>query len=278
MSMAGQEGPLRGMRGFASIATGYSGMELMVGYPEIDTSTGLLPFGLGDTTMAIQAVVGALVALHHRENTGEGQFVDVSQMDSAASTLGEPMLTHQLLGDRVGPQGNTHSRFFPHGIFQATGDERWLALAIRNESEWQALCKVMGREDWAEDAALSSAERRRERADEINQAIRAWSLQQDRDATIEQLIAVGVPVSGVFELEERNADSQFTTRGLCYQHEFEGFDPCRIYSTPWLLSETPAAVTGKTPALGENNDYVFKQLVELSDDEIASLKEKGVLI
>ena len=58
MSMAGQEGPLRGMRGFASIATGYSGLELMVGYPEIDTSTGLLPFGLGDTTMAIQAVIG----------------------------------------------------------------------------------------------------------------------------------------------------------------------------------------------------------------------------
>ena len=108
MSMAGQEGPLRGMRGFASIATGYSGLELMVGYPEIDTSApALLPFGLGDTTMAIQAVVGALVGPPPpRADCGEGQFVDVSQIDcSAASTLGEPLLDYQLSGKRRRPAG-----------------------------------------------------------------------------------------------------------------------------------------------------------------------------
>jgi crotonobetainyl-CoA:carnitine CoA-transferase CaiB-like acyl-CoA transferase len=204
MSMAGQEGPLRGMRGFASIATGYSGMELMVGYPEVDTSTGLLPFGLGDTTMAIQAVVGALVALHERADSGQGQFVDVSQMDSAASTLGEPLLAHQLAGDAVGPQGNTHTRYFPHGIFPAEGEERWLALAARDENEWHALCAAIGRDDWAKDASLADASGRRERAAEIDGAIEAWCSGRERDAAVEALVAAGVPASPVFELEERN--------------------------------------------------------------------------
>ncbi|MBW2421267.1 MAG: CoA transferase [Deltaproteobacteria bacterium] len=278
MSMAGQEGPLRGMRGFASIATGYSGMELMVGYPEVGTSTGLLPFGLGDTTMAIQAVVGALAALHERASSGQGQFVDVSQMDSAVSTLGEPLLAHQLAGDRVGPQGNTHTRYFPHGIFPAEGEERWLALAARDEDEWRGLCTAIGRDDWAADASLASAPGRRERAGEINEAIEAWCRGRERDAAVDALVAGGVPASPLFELEERNAHPHFVERGLCYQHEFADFDPCRIYGTPWLFSETPAAVTRKTPTLGENNDYVFKELVGLGDDEIAALKEKGVLV
>jgi crotonobetainyl-CoA:carnitine CoA-transferase CaiB-like acyl-CoA transferase len=278
MSMAGQEGPLRGMRGFASIATGYSGMELMVGYPEDGTSTGLLPFGLGDTTMAIQAVVGALVALHERANSGQGQFVDVSQMDSAASTLGEPLLAHQLAGDAVGPQGNGHTRDFPHGIFPAEGEERWLALSARDEGEWRALCAVIGRDDWAADASLTSAGARRERASEINAAIEAWCRGQERDAAVDALVAASVPASALLELEERNAQPHFVDRGLCYQHEFEDFDACRIYGTPWLFSATPAEVTRKTPTLGENNDYVFKELVGLGDDEIESLKEKGVLV
>jgi crotonobetainyl-CoA:carnitine CoA-transferase CaiB-like acyl-CoA transferase len=278
MSMAGQEGPLRGMRGFASIATGYSGLELLVGYPEVDTSTGLLPFGLGDTTMAIQAVIGVLAALHHRERCGAGQFVDVSQIDSAASTLGEPLLEYQLSGKVAGPQGNAHTHFFPHGTFAAAGEERWLTLAARDGDEWRALCGAMGRDDWAGDASLASADQRRARAAEINGAIAAWCRDRDRDAAADALAAAGVPASPLLELEERNEHPHFSERGLTLQHEFEGFDPCRIYATPWRLSDTPAELTRKTPTLGENNDYVFRELVGLADDEIERLTEADVLV
>jgi benzylsuccinate CoA-transferase BbsF subunit/naphthyl-2-methylsuccinate CoA transferase subunit len=228
--------------------------------------------------MAIQAVIGALAALHHRARTGEGQFVDVSQMDSSASTLGEPLLAHQLAGDSVGPQGNGHPYFCPHGIFAAAGEERWLTLAVRTDQEWRALCGVMGRDDWAADATLGTSAQRRERAGEINEAITAWSSGLERDAAVESLVAAGIPAAALLDLDERNEHPHFVERGLCYRHEFDDFDPCRIYSTPWLFSETPAEVTRKTPTLGENNEYVFKQLVELSDDEIARLTEEGVLV
>ena len=278
MSMAGQQGPHRGMRGFASIATAYSGLELMVGYPEAGISTGLLPFGIGDTTMAIQAVMGGLAALHHRDNTGEGQFVDVAQTDSSTATLAEPLLEYQLQGKLAGPQGNHHAQLFPHGLFAASGEERWLSLAVRNEREWKALCEVMGRPEWASDASLDTVEGRRARADEINAAISEWCAGQERDAAAEALTAAGVPASELLELEERNAHPQYQERDFILEHDFEGFDPCRIYATPWQLSATPPELTGPTPTLGEHNNYVFKEILGLGDDEIADLQKREILV
>ncbi len=278
MSMAGQQGPLKGMRGFASIATGYSGLELMVGYPDTGVSTGLLPFGLGDTAMAIQAVAGALIALHHRKRTGEGQFVDVSQIDSATAGLGEPLLEYQMTGEVAGPQGNTHAQYFPHGAFAAQGEEQWVTLAVRDASEWKQLCGVLGRDEWAGDASLQDAAGRRARAGEIDGAIATWLADQDRDEACDALSAAGVPAAPIFDLDERNAHPHFVARGLVWDHPYEGFDPCKIYGTPWLLSATPAELVCPTPALGEHNDAVFKDIMKLGDEEIAKLVEAGILV
>ena len=166
----------------------------------------------------------------------------------------------------------------PHGTFAAAGEERWLTLAARDEDEWRGLCGAIGRDDWAADASLASPEQRRARAAEIDAAIAGWCRDRDRDAAAEALAAAGVPASPILELEERNEHPHFAARGLSLQHEFEDFDPCRIYATPWLLSETPAALTRKTPALGENNDYVYRDLLGLAEDEIERLKEEGVLV
>lgn len=278
MSMAGQEGPLRGMRGFASIATGYSGLELMVGYPEEGVSTGLLPFGLGDVTMSVQAVIGALAALEHRDRTGAGQFVDVSQIDCAAATMGEPLLAHQCLGEVPGAQGNAHPAFFPHGIFAAAGDERWVALAVRDAEEWRGLATVIGRPEWADDPTLADAAGRRARAGEIGDAVAAWCRERDRDEAADRLAAAGVPAAPLLELEERNAHPHWVAQGFTVEHDHEGFDPCTIYATPWHLTASPPEVLRPTPRLGEHNDYVFGELLGLDEAEVARLVEAGVLV
>lgn len=277
MSMAGQEGPLRDMRGFASIATGYSGLELMVGYPEDGTATGLLPFGLGDTTMAIQGVIGALAALRHRDETGEGQFVDVSQIDAATATMGEPLADFQLTGAVAGAQGNLHPWFCPHGIYPAGGEERWVALAVRDEVEWAALCGVLGRDDWAGDPALATAAGRRERGEEIDAALVEWCTGWDRDAAADALAAAGVPAAPVLELAQRDAHPQFTERAFTWPHEAEGWDPCTVYATPWRLTATPAEMVRPTPLLGEHSESVYRDLLGLTDDEIARLRADKVL-
>jgi crotonobetainyl-CoA:carnitine CoA-transferase CaiB-like acyl-CoA transferase len=278
MSMAGQEGPLRGMRGFASIATGYSGLELMVGYPEEGVSTGLLPFGLGDVTMSVQAVIGALAGLEHRDRTGAGQFVDVSQIDCSVASMGEPLLDYQLTGRVAGAQGNAHFAHCPHGLYATAGDDRWLALAVRDEREWSALARLIGRPEWADDPALATAAGRRARVDEIDEGVARWASELDRDEAADRLAAVGVPAAPLLELDERNAHPHWIARGLTLAHEYEGFDPCTIYATPWHLTASPPEVVRPTPTLGEHNDYVYRELLGLDSAEIERLQEGGVLV
>ena len=138
------------MRGFASIATGYSGLELSVGYPEAGVSTGLLPFGLGDTTMSVQAVIGTLAALEHRERTGQRPVRGREPDRLLGRRVGRTAdrLPAQRPGLR-GAQGNASAAMCPHGLYPAEGEDRWVALAVRDAAEWRALCGVIGRPDWA---------------------------------------------------------------------------------------------------------------------------------
>lgn len=277
MSMAGQDGPERGLRGFASIATAYSGLELMVGYGEDDISTGLLTFGLGDATVAIQGAIAALAALEHRCRTGAGQFIDVSQIDAAVATLAEPLLEYQSTGAVAGPQGNRHSTFAPHGLYPTLGEDRWVAVAVTDDRQWRALAALIGRAEWAGDADLATAAGRRARAAEIDAAVTAWTSGQDRDAAAEALWTAGVPAAPLLELVERDAHPQFTQRGFTIEHDAAGWDPCHVYATPWLLDATPARMQRPAPLLGEHNDHVWRDLLALDAAEIERLQKSGVL-
>lgn len=276
MSMAGQTGPRRQMRGFASIATGFAGLESLVGYTD-GTAEGLISFGLGDVTLAIQGVIGALAALEHRERTGVGQFVDVSQIDSATATLSEPLLDLQMNARLPAPRGNDHTGLSPHGIFAAAGENRWIAVAVRDTAEWSALASAIGRDDWAADHSFATVAGRCERAHEIHAEISAWCATRDRDKTADALAAIGVPAAPVLELPERNEHPQFTERGFRLAHDGGGFDPCLIYATPWLMTATPPKMTRPAPALGEQNEYVFKDVLGLTAAEYDELVDASVI-
>lgn len=272
MSMAGQEGPLSGMRGFASIATGFAGLERMVGYIGEDP-IGLMAFGLGDTNLAIQGVLAALAALRYRDRTGAGQFVDVSQIECSIGTLGEPIINYQLTGEIAGPQGNGHSIYFPHGIYRTLGDDQWLVLSVRCHRDWEGLCRLLNRPDWAEldrDARLQCK-------DQIDRTIEEWARNRERDVAIDELVDAGVRCAPVLTRPERDSHPHYLERNLTIQHRAKGFDDTHIYSTPWILSETPPKMRRPTPLLGEHNDYVFGEILQMTPEEIRKLSEDGVI-
>lgn len=275
MSIAGQTGPLRGMRGFAAMGTGFAGLERLVGY-EDGTATGLMSFGLGDVTLAIHATIGALAALRHRERTGEGQLVDVSMIEAVLGGLPDPVLDVQLGGRQPGPQGNRHRAHVPHGVFRCAGDDRFVALAVRHTGEWQRLCRILGRDDWAADESLASPTGRRRREGDIDAAIAGWCATRQRDEVVAILRAAAVPVAPLLQLPERDGDPHFVERGFVVDHD-AGFDRCRVYATPWRFSATPPAVRRPTPVLGEHTGEVLRELAGLSDAEITRLSEAGVL-
>jgi crotonobetainyl-CoA:carnitine CoA-transferase CaiB-like acyl-CoA transferase len=277
MSMAGQTGPEADMRGFASIASAYVGLESLVGYPDTHKATGMMSFGLGDTTQAIQALIGALAALQYRNQTGEGQFVDMSQTASMGASMGVAMVEMQIKRQLDSPKGTRHTHHAPHAIYPAAGNDRWLALAVRDEKEWQALCTTMGRTDWAGDTGLSSSQGRRQRVAELDAAISAWSAEQDRDELVERLATAGIPAAPLLEMKECSNHPALSSRPLTWHHDQGAWDPCDIYATPWHFTATPAALYGPAPALGEQNDYVYRQLLGLSEAEVAALQAEKIL-
>jgi crotonobetainyl-CoA:carnitine CoA-transferase CaiB-like acyl-CoA transferase len=278
MSMAGQNGPERSLRGFASISSAYVGLEGLVGYPEENMTTGFMAFGLGDTTQSIQAVSGALAALIHRERTGQGQFVDMSQISSLCASLGEPLLDYQLNHRVAGLMGNRHTQFAPHGIYPCDNGTRWVAIAVRDEGDWLALCGTLERSDWRSDGELRRDAARRARCAELDRVIADWCRPRNRDEIVEQLCAAGVPAAPVLELPERNSHAAFAGRELVLTHEGGTYEPCMIYATPWSFTATPPVVSRPTPAVGEHNEYVYKELLGLDDGTISRLKDEKVLV
>lgn len=276
MAMAGQSGPLRHLRGFATIATGFAGIEKAIGYPE-SGPTGLPVIGVGDANSAIQAVFAVLAALWYRQRTGEGQYIDLSQVEAAAALCGEPLARLQLRGEGISPAANAHRRMAPHGIYAARGDERWVSLAIASDEEWRLLVEVLGKPEWATQESLAGVEQRRARASEIDARLGEWMRDRDRDEAVEVLCAAGLAAAPVLEIEELHTWPQFVERGI-YQDapSFEGKDDV-VYRTPWHMSGAPRDAAGRSPRVGEHNDGVFGDVLGLSPGEIAKLKESGVI-
>jgi crotonobetainyl-CoA:carnitine CoA-transferase CaiB-like acyl-CoA transferase len=276
MAMAGQTGPLQHLRGFATIATGFAGLETMIGYPDTGP-TGLPLLGLGDANAAIQGVVACLAALWHRERTGAGQFIDLSQIEAATALVGEPLSDFQLNGRVAGPHANQHPWMAPHGIYPTSGDDSWMALAVGSDEEWRALAGAMGAPAWASDTALSTGAGRYARRAELDARLAEWTSRFDRDALVARLQEAGVAASPVLDIDEVRTHPHFRERQLC--QEVDGFEgkPELVYNTPWHFSQTPRGVDRPSPEVGEHNDYVFGELLGMTAAERQALVEQKVM-
>ncbi|MBQ63189.1 MAG: hypothetical protein CMQ19_14105 [Gammaproteobacteria bacterium] len=271
MSMAGEEGPLNYMKGFASIATAYSGIEGITGYPETNDVVGFTSFGLGDTNMAMQGTIGTLAALIHKSRSGKGQFVDVSQIESSTATLGEMIMEHAITDSDIGIQGNYHPEYAPHNFFATRADDTWVAVSVTNDQEWQGLCRAIDRQDLFGREDLKDPQSRRLKVDELDAILRQWCQDREREDVLTALESEGVCIAPLLSMEDRDRHPVFTERGHVHHHESPNWDDCDIYNTPWLMSATPPKITGDTPTVGQQNEYVFRDILKLSDSEIDRL-------
>jgi benzylsuccinate CoA-transferase BbsF subunit len=224
--------------------------------------------------MSIQGVIGVLTALVHRQQSGQGQFVDVSQIECSAATLGEMIMQYALQNISPGIQGNSHVEYAPHNFYATRGIEQWVAISVTNEQQWQGLCCAMDRQDlrWQNSAAV-----RRKHVAELDELLGDWCGQRERQAVLNALETEGVPCAALFSAYERDHHPQFAERDFIYHHASPHADTCDIYQTPWRLSATPPKIYRTTPAVGEQNDYVFRQLMGMTDEEVRELTAAGVL-
>lgn len=275
----GATGPHRFYPGFGGQGSALSGFNHLTGWPDRE------PLGpYGTITDSLSPRFSALLlssALLHRQRTGQGQHIDLSQVEGGIVCLSEALVTFAANGEALGRLGNRSSHVAPHGVFRcqdaSDGRERWIALVVHDDVDWKALVAAMGAPAWATDASLATNVGRLARVGEVECHIDGWTRTQDARALAERLQRTGLDAAPVLDLGDLHDDPQLVHRRhfRWVEHPVLGRHPAEMNAIDF--SETPADIRLPAPKLGEHTHHVLCDLFGMSEDEYAALDQKGVL-
>jgi crotonobetainyl-CoA:carnitine CoA-transferase CaiB-like acyl-CoA transferase len=282
MSGFGHSGPNAEYRSYGPIVQAVCGLSYVSGLP------GEQPSGWGlsymDNEAAFFNASALLTAIYHRNRTGEGAEIDVSAVEAGINLLGPILLDVAVNGrstrDGDFPTGNRleHPNAAPHGVYPCAGEDRWIAIAVFNDEEWRGLVSVMGRPAWASEARYATQAARFASQDALDTLMGAWTKDKDRYELTHLLQAAGVTAGAVQTAEDTNDhDPQIASRGLFFDLDHPVIGEARFEGTPIQFSHTVQENWRSAPLLGEDNAYVFKDLLGVADEEFEQLAAEGVI-
>jgi benzylsuccinate CoA-transferase BbsF subunit len=285
MPSVGESGPLRDILAYAPIIQALSGLMSLVGYPPADSGqaqeneplVGELQAPWSDVVAAMHAALATVAALRHRSRTGQGQFIEVAQLEATTSMLGEGILEYQLTGRVPEPRGNYDPDFAPHNNYPCAGDDEWVSIAVRAEEEWQSFCGALGSPDWSRDPRFADKRSRLTNSQELDRLVSAWTRRHSRGEVTQLLQQHGVAAMPVMNIEDQFADPHWQAREAYVDVEHPHAGTEWLYGMSWLLSGTPGSVRTPAPLLGQHNEYVFCQLLGLPAEELERLQSAQVV-
>jgi crotonobetainyl-CoA:carnitine CoA-transferase CaiB-like acyl-CoA transferase len=271
----GQTGPYASRPGFASVCEGIGGFRYLNGFPGQPPVRPNL--SLGDTLAGLHAVLGILMAYIHRvkPGSGQGQVVDVAIYEAVFNMLEAVVPEYDGAGAIREPSGSTLTGIVPTNTYVCR-DGKYVIIGGNGDSIFKRLMHTLGRPDMAEDARLAGNAGRVQHEREIDDAITAWTSSLDAQDVLRQLEAASVPSGPIYNVEDMVADPHFQARGLFEEVHIDG-NPLKIPALVPKLSETPGGTSWPGPAVGAHNDEVFKDLLGMSDAEVASLRQTGII-
>ena len=271
----GLSGPYRDYVGLAAVAMAVTGMYHLWSYPDAEEPAGP-PVWAPDYLSAAFGAVALLAALRHRRLTGEGQVIEMSQMDATAFVMGASYLDYFINGRGQEPAGNGHAQFAPHGVYPCRGEDRWCAIAVTSDEEWQALLEAMGSPAWGRDPKFATAEGRLRNSDRLDECIGEWTRGQTSGRVMELLQQAGVSAAAVQDGADLFDDPHLRARSFLQVVDHPLTGAIEYPEVPMRLWETPGRLEWWR-TMGEDNGYVFREILGMSEMEIAALQEAGVL-
>ena len=278
----GAQGTYGRFRTVGPIANAFAGLSEMSGLPEP-----AMPAGWGysylDWMGAFSFALAMLSALYHRDRTGEGQWIDASQTE-VGLFLNGPALLDWSANDRIWKRIGNRSPWkpaAPHNVYPCAGDDRWITIACFTETEWSAFLKVAEHPEWGRDPRFANLAARLAHQEALDTLIAGWTRSRDAYQAMHALQGAGVP-AGVCQTAGDRCDNDPQLKHLEWLTEVTGTKIGRwpVAEVPVKLSESPAYIGGRidrgAPMYGEDNEYVFGELLGMSTKEIAALTEEGV--
>lgn len=268
VSVAGRAGPLGRMRGYGNSAAALSGMAALSGWPDRDPH--MPPFAYGDVVAPMFATVAMLSALEHRRQTGEGQHIDISQVEPLIHVMADQFAAVQ--GGRTGKPANALPDMAPHGVFPARGHDRWIAIAVRDDAEWAQLAALSG----IEDPRFADLAGRQANGEELEQRLGEWTGRFDARLLADRLGEAGIPAEPVADGRDVFTDPELIERGHYRPIVHDRLGRCDMPAPPLRFSDSDIVV-GPPPNLGQHNHAVFVELLGLGEQEVRDLVEAGAL-
>ena len=227
-------------------------------------------------------------ALLYRRRSGQGLFIDLSQLESTISVIGEHILNYQM--NKCNPEklGNRHPIYAPHGVYRCrttrpnddvnyVRDEDWVTIAVTSDMEWKNLCRVIGKPALSNDDRFINTLTRQDHIEELDAILSQWVADFDSYEVMTKLQAANIPCTPVLSGEGVFNDPQFQYRQLLELVDHESTGPYLLPGFAWKMSKTPTTLRWPSPRLGQHNYEIFGELLGMAFDEIEDMESQDII-
>ncbi|RFU64977.1 CaiB/BaiF CoA transferase family protein [Peribacillus glennii] len=272
----GQDGPYRDKPGFGSIGEALGGLRYITGYP--DRPPTRVGISIGDSLSALYSVIGALMAVYHRDvnKTGEGQVIDVALYESVFSMMESTLPEFDRAGLIRERTGSTLPGITPSNTYLCA-DGKYVVIGANGDAIFKRLMNAMGRADAAEDPRFENNSKRSEHADYLDNLIEDWTKSMPFDEVMKHLDDAKVPAGAIYSIEDIVNDPHYNARHMIQEVDVEELGSLKMPGIVPKMSETPGQIEWAGPKLGQHTEEVLSDKINLSTTDIQELREKGII-
>ena len=230
-----------------------------------------------DPIAASYSVLAVIQALYHRRRTGKGQHIELAMSETLQSLLADAVVEYTMLGREPERLGNRHRGKAPHGIYRTRGDDTWMAISVATNEEWQALCRELARPELIADPRFADITSRRTNAEALDTIISEWTRERDPWETTRILQAAEITAGPTYNARDILTNEHLRSRGFIVEDDHPQAGQHTMTGVPWHFHNQPPPTYRHAPLLGADNEYVFKEILGLSQPEIERLTETQVI-
>ncbi len=276
MAGFGHRGPYKNYVAYGPMQESQAGIVNLTGWPDGQPSR--VGTSYPDAAGGVSAAFMIVAALRQAKRTGQGQWIDLGQTLTAAALTDTAVIEYTVNGDIQQRNGDYHRFFAPHNVYPCSGDDQWCAISVEDETEFAALAATIGQPELASDGRFATNASRIQNRLELDEIISKWTAQNGHYEVMHKLQAAGVAAGAVLTTGEFVGDEHIKARGFMesFDHPVVGE---KLYpGVPFKMSQTPGYIHRPAPCLGADTEYIFKNLLGLSDEQIKQLDDEGVLV
>lgn len=275
LSGYGQNGPFGKFAAYAPCFSCMSGQAVLAGYADAEPNT------LTSACDARAGTAGAfaiLMALTIRDMTGQGNFIDLSSFEALNMEIGDQMMDYSMNGRSPKRDGNhVNYPMAPHNVYRCKGHDDWISIAVETDEEWAALCNVMGNPEWTKEDDFSTGYKRWKNQERLDKLMTEWTVDIEKHELMDLLQSAGVAAIPSFKAKDLFTNPHILAREAVQNIHHSVLGDRKCITPPWKFSETPAKIYRPAPLMGEDNEYVFGELLGMSTTEMKHLMDAEVI-